>query len=82
MTRHDCHCPNRPFCLTHKAQEWGGDEPDVCARHGHERPDSYETPLDVDRLARAMTGLVFMDEASNRRIAAAVARNYAAEVTP
>ena len=33
--------------------------------------------LDVTRLARAMTGLVFMDTASNQRLAASIAAEYA-----
>lgn len=32
--------------------------------------------LDVDRLARAMTGLVFMDTARNQRLRASIAREY------
>jgi hypothetical protein len=47
----------------------------VCADHGHERSNG-PTSIDVDRLAMAMTGLVFMDAASNRRIASAIARQY------
>jgi hypothetical protein len=77
ISRHDCRCSSRPFCLAHGASEWGGGEPDICAPHGHERPEETPTPIDVDLLAQAMAGLVFMDAASNRRIAAAVAREYA-----
>jgi hypothetical protein len=38
MTTHVCTCPRRPDCVEHKAQEWGGGEPDVCATHEHLEP--------------------------------------------
>ncbi len=74
VPRHDCVCPDQPLCVLHGAQEWGGGEPDECQRHGH------GLLLDVDRLARAMTGFVFMDTASNRPVASAIAKRYSEEV--
>lgn len=32
---HECVCPQRPACQPHRAIEWGGGEPDVCAGHVH-----------------------------------------------